>query len=331
MPTRRLLAVVTASAGACAGAAGGAVRTARAQAAFPDQPVRLVVPFAPGGPADTIARLLGRAMSARLGQPVVVDSRSGAGGVVGVESVARARPDGHTLVLGSTGALVVLPHLMPRMPYDPARDLAPVSLVVEVPQLLVVGRSLRVTTLRALLDEAKRRPGQLTYGSAGNGSTPHLAAELLRLRAGIDLTHVPYRGAAPAVTDLLAGQIDMMLADLPVLLPHVRGGAVTALGVAARERSPALPDVPTLAEAGLAGAESETWYGLLAPAGTPPERIATLQRAAAAALEDPETRRALVEQGGRPVGSTPEEFAAFLRRETAKWGEVVRAANIRLE
>jgi tripartite-type tricarboxylate transporter receptor subunit TctC len=322
MPTRREIAALLA----------GGLAAGRAQAQdFPTQPVRLIVPFAAGGPADAIARLLGRVMGQRLGQPIVVESRSGAGGVVGVEAVARSRPDGHTLVLASTGAIAILPHLMPRMPYDPLRDLAPVGQVLSVPQVMVVGRALPVTTLAEFLAEARRRPRQITYGSAGNGSTLQMAAELLRLRAGIELTHVPYRGAAPAVTDLLAGQIDMMMGDIPVLLPQIRSNAVRALGVTARERSAALPEVPTIAEAGVDGVFSDTWYGLLAPAGTPPSRIALLQRAMVAALEDGETRRALLDQGGALVGSTPEAFAELLRTETAKWGEVVRAADIRLE
>ena len=309
----------------CAG-----VPTARAQS-FPDQPIRLIVPFAAGGPADTIARLIGRVMAQRLGQPVVVESRSGAGGVVGVEAVARSWPDGHTIVLASTGAMVALPHMMPRMPYDPLRDLAPISLVIRVPHLLAVGPKVPARTLPELLALARKQPGQLTFGSAGNGSTPHLAGELFRQRAGLDLVHVPYRGAAPAVTDLLAGQVDIILADLPVLLPHVRGGAVKALAVAAPERSATLPEVPTMAEAGLSGVESDTWYGLLGPAGTAPDRIGVLQQSLVAALNDAETRRALLAQGGNPVGGTADEFAAFLRQETTKWGEVIRAAHIRME
>jgi tripartite-type tricarboxylate transporter receptor subunit TctC len=325
MLTRRA-AVGAALLACCAGA-----RTGRAQGAGPAQPLRLIVPFAAGGPADAVARLVGRVMGERLGQPVVVDSRSGAGGVVGVEAAARSRPDGQTVVLASTGALVALPHMMPRMPYDPARDLAPVSLVLTVPHLLVVGPHVPAQTLQELLALARRRPGQLTYGSAGNGSTPHLAGELFRLRAGLDLVHVPYRGAAPAVTDLLAGQIDMILADVPVLLPHIRGGALRALAIAAPGRSAALPEVPAMGEAGLPDVVSGTWYGLLAPAGTPPDRIGALRQSLVAALADAETRRALLEQGGTLVGGTPDEFAAFLREETARWGEVIRAARIRME
>jgi tripartite-type tricarboxylate transporter receptor subunit TctC len=327
MPTRRGAAAALLAGLAAPWTAPG---TAAAQG-FPDQPIRMIVPFAPGGPADLIARSIGRVMGERLGQPVVVESRSGAGGAVGVEAAARSRPDGHALVLASTGALVVLPHMMPRMAYDAKRDLAPVSHVLSVPQLLVVGRHLPVRTLPELVALARQRPGRLTFGSAGNGSSLHLAGEMFRLQAGIDITHVPYRGAAPAVTDLIGGQIDMILADVPVVLSHARGGAVTPLAVTAAQRSPAMPDVPTMAELGLPGVRSETWYAVFAPAGTPPDRVSRLQGAVVAALQDPETRRVLMEQGGELVGSTPEALAAHLESEFAKWGEVVRASGAKLE
>lgn len=304
---------------------------ARAQATFPDQPVRMIIPFAPGGPADIIGRLVGRGMEQRLGQPVVIDSRSGAGGVIGVEAGARARPDGQTVVLASTGALVVLPHMMPRMPYDAQRDLAPIAHVLSVPQILVVRRQRNLTSVRALVDEAKRQPGRLTFGSAGTGSSLHLAGELFKLRAGIDITHVPYRGAAPAITDLLAGSIDMILADVPIVLPGARSGELVALGVTAETRSPALPDVPTLTESGIPGVISETWYALFAPAGTPPDRIAKLNEAAAGALADETIRRALTEQGGTVAGGAPDRLAALLRSEYAKWGEIVRVSGAKLE
>jgi tripartite-type tricarboxylate transporter receptor subunit TctC len=301
-----------------------------AQATFPDQPVKMIVPFAPGGPADIIARILGQAMGSKLGQPVVVDSRSGAGGAVGVEAGARSRPDGLTTVLASTGALVVLPHLMPRMAYDAQKDLAPITHVLSVPQILVVKKARGITSVAELVALAKRRPGELTFGSAGNGSSLHLAGELFKLKTGIDITHVPYRGAAPAVTDLLAGTIDMILADVPVVLPHIRSGELLALGVTAEQRAPILPEVPTMAEAGAAGVISETWYALFAPAGTPKDRIAKLHDAAAAALQDSEVRRSLADQGGQIVGGTPEQLAAFMVSENKKWGELVRLANVTL-
>ena len=298
---------------------------------FPDQPIRIVAPFAPGGPADTIARAISGVMGQRLGQPVVVENRSGAGGAIGVENVARSRPDGTSLVLASNGALVILPHLMPRLGYDPLRDLAPVSLVLTVPQILVARNTLPIRSLQELIAEAKRRPGGLSYGSTGTGTAPHLATELLRLRAGITLTHVPYRGAAPAITDLIGGQIDLMVGDVTVLLPQIRSGAVAALAIAASARSPMLPEVPTMAEAGLPDVESEGWYALFAPAGTPPDRVARLQGAARAAVEDPATAASLRALGTTLVGGTPGELATLLRAESAKWGGVVRDAQIQLD
>jgi tripartite-type tricarboxylate transporter receptor subunit TctC len=307
-----------------------APQLAQAQSPFPDQPVKMIVPFAPGGPADIIARILGQGMSARLGQPVVVDSRSGAGGAVGVEAGARSRPDGLTTVLASTGALVVLPHLMPRMAYDAQKDLAPITHVLSVPQILVVKKGRGMNSVAEVVAQAKKQPGKLTFGSAGNGSSLHLAGELFKLKSGIDITHVPYRGAAPAVTDLLAGTIDMILADVPVVLPHIRSGELLALGVTAEQRAPTLPDVPTMTEAGAPGVISETWYALFAPAGTPKDRIAKLHDAAVAALQDNDVRRSLADQGGQVVGNTPEQLAAFMVSENRKWGELVKLANVTL-
>ena len=312
------------------GAAALASRHAVAQA-FPDQPVRMIVPFAAGGPADIIARLVGQPMGAKLGRPIVVESRSGAGGMVGVEAAARSRPDGLTTVLASTGAVVVLPQIMPRMAYDVGRDLAPIIHVLSVPQVLVVSPRLGARSVAELVALARRQPGKLTYGSAGNGSSLHLAGELFRLRTGTEITHVPYRGAAPAVTDLLGGTIDMLLADVPVVLPHIRGGALPALAVTATARNPALPEVPTMEEAGARDVISETWYALFAPAGTPAERIAILHDAAASALRDGEVRRSLAEGGGTVAGGTPGDLAAFVRSEAAKWGEVIRLANIKAD
>ncbi len=299
--------------------------------AYPDQPIRLVIPFAPGGPADLIARLIGARMGDRLGRPMVVESRSGAGGTIGVDAAAKARPDGYTLVLASTGAMVILPHLMPTMPYDPLRDLTPIGLVLAVPQVFAIAPGLAASSVAEVVALAKARPGTLAFGSAGTGSSLHLAGALFALRAGIDITHVPYRGAAPAVTDLLAGRIQLLLADVPILLPQVRGGTLRALAVTGRERSEVLPDLPTMAEAGITGVVSETWYGLLGPAGIPADRIATLQAALAATLRDPETRRTLAEQGGRIADIEGAAFAAFIRAEHAQWGEVIRTAGIRME
>lgn len=303
---------------------------ARAQT-FPDQPVRLIVPFAAGGPADIIARLVGRVMGDRLGKPVVIEARPGAGGSIGVDVAAKSRPDGHTLVLASSGATVILPHLRNSMPYDTLRDLAPISQVLGVPQIVSVAPNLGVRTFAELIAMAKARPGQIAFGSAGIGSSLHMAAELLKLRAGIDITHVPYPGAAPAVTDLLAGRIQLLMADTPALIGHVRAGALPALAVTSAQRLGVLPDVPTAVEAGVPGMVSETWYGVLGPAGIPPDRIATLNAAVVGAVRDEETSRQLLNQGGRIVGSSPAEFAAFIRQTHATWGEVVRATGVRLE
>jgi len=298
---------------------------------FPDQPVRMIVPFAAGGLADIIARLISRVMTERLGRPIVVESRAGAGGMIGVDAVAKARPDGHMLVMASSGAIVILPHLQPNMPYDSLRDLTPITQVLGVPQIVSVAPQLGVRSMAELVAMAKARPGQLAFGSAGIGSSLHMAGELLKIRAGIDIIHVPYRGAAPAVTDLIAGRLQILMADAPALIGQVRAGTLPALAVTSAERLGVLPDVPTAIEAGIPGMVSETWYGLLGPAGIAPDRVAILHAAARAALQDPETRRLLLEQGGRIVGSTPTEFAAFIRQTHATWGEVVRMTGVKLE
>lgn len=298
---------------------------------FPDQPIRMIVPFAAGGPADTIARVVARVMSERLGRPVVVESRAGAGGVIGVDAAAKARPDGHTLVMASSGAIVILPHLRANMPYDALRDLSPVGQVLGVPQIVSAAPGLGLRSLAELVAMARARPGQLAFGSAGIGSSLHMAGELLKLRTGIDITHIPYPGAAPAVTDLLAGRIQILLADVPALIGQVRAGALPALAVTAEQRIAVLPDVPTAIEAGVPGLVSETWYGVLSPAGIPPERIMILNAAIRAATEEGEARRVLTEQGGRIVSDSPEAFASFIRQTYTAWGEVVRATGVRLD
>ena len=299
---------------------------------WPDQPVRLIVPFPPGGPADVIARLVSRVMGERLGRPLVIESRSGAGGLVGTEAVVRSRPDGNTLIFASSGAMSIQPHLQgASMTFDVQRDLSPIGLVLSVPQIVTVSPQLRVQNIAELVAMAKAQPGRLTYGSAGIGSSLHMAGELFRQRAGIDIVHVPFRGAAPAVTEVLAGRIDILLADVPALLSHVRSGTLRALAVTSRDRIALLPDVPTMEQAGVPGMISETWYGMLAPAGTPPDRIATLNRALTAALTDAETLRALGEQGGMVQSGSPEQFGAFIRANYGVWAEVIRVGNIRPE
>jgi tripartite-type tricarboxylate transporter receptor subunit TctC len=305
-----------------------AATRARAQA-WPDRPLRLIVPFPPGGPVDTGARLMAAALGPALGQTVLVENRSGAGGVIGVDAVAKAAPDGTTIAYASTGALAVNPSLLPNLPYDTLRDLTPVAIVTATMSALIV-RPDGPATLAALVAAAKARPGRLSFASTGPGGTPHLAAELLKLRTGTDIAHVAYRGAAPVITAMLAGEIDMAFLDVPVLLPHIREGKFRALIVTGRERAGVLPEVPVAAEAGAPGVEVEGWNGMLVPAATPAERVARLSEAVRAALAPgAETRRRFEAMGQRVVDLGPAEAASFLRAEIAKWGEVVRAANIR--
>ncbi|HWL83821.1 MAG TPA: tripartite tricarboxylate transporter substrate binding protein [Roseomonas sp.] len=314
---------------AAALAAGALPCGAAAAAAYPDRPVRLVVPFPPGGPVDAGARIMANALTAELGQSVVVENRAGAGGVVGVDAVVKSEPDGYTLSFASTGAVAVNQSLIPSTPYDCRRDLVPIVIVSAIPMLMVAKAGLPVASLADLIALAKRKP--LTYGTSGPGGTPHLSGELLKQRAGIELTHVPYRGAAPAVTAILAGEVDTVILDPLVLLPHVREGKARALATTGPTRSPAMPDIPTVAEAGVPGVEVENWYAMLAPTGTPPERIARLWEISRTALQKAAVSRSFTDQGGRMVISGPEESASFISAEVTKWAEVVRAGHLRAD
>ncbi|MBX6373560.1 MAG: tripartite tricarboxylate transporter substrate binding protein [Acetobacteraceae bacterium] len=280
---------------------------------------------------DAGARILAGALPDHLRQAVVVENRSGAGGVLGMDAVAKAAPDGYTLGYGSLGPVGVGASLLANPPYDSRKDFAPVSIVGSVPSMIVVRPGLGAGTLQDLLRLARERPGRVTYASAGIGSTPQLAFELLKLRTGVDITHVAYRGAAPAITALIAGEVDCTSLDVMVLLPQVREGRLRALAVASRTRSPAVPEVPTTAEAGLPDVVVENWYAVLAPAGTPRDRVERLHAAVAAAVARPETARRFTEQGTRVIANQPEEATAFIRAEVARWAEVVRAANIRAD
>lgn len=328
MTTRRQLAGLGAAAALTCSAL---TRPALAQAArLPDGPVRLVVPFAPGGPNDLVARVLGQKLGAILGRNVVVENRSGAGGVIGTDNVAKAAPDGRSLCLTSAGAIAISPVLGAPMPFDVARDLAPITLVALMPELLAVTPSLSVRSVAELVDYAKKNPGKMNYGSSGNGSMPHLAGEAFRATAGIDITHVPYRGAAPAVTDLIAGQVQMMFADMPALISQVQAGALRPIAVASSERSSLLPDTPTMAEAGVP-VIADNWYGLVTSSKVPVSLQALLHDAAATALRDPDLVKSYGEQGARPVGGSQEEFRDFIAKESTRWGEVGRRAGIRME
>jgi tripartite-type tricarboxylate transporter receptor subunit TctC len=308
------------------------VTTALAQPArLSDGPIRLVVPFPPGGPNDLVARVLAQKLGPILDRVVVIENRSGAGGVVGTDFVAKAPADGKTLCLTSAGAIAISPALLPTMPFDTARDLAPITLVALMPELLAVNKSLPVNTLAELIDYAKKNPGKINFASSGNGSMPHLAGESLRDAAKIDIVHVPYRGAAPAVTDLIAGQVQMMFADMPALMSQVQAGALRPIALASKERSPLLPNTPTLIEAGQPKVEAENWYGLVVSAKTPEPIRALLHDAAVKALADAELKKAYAEQGAIPVGNKPEEFGAFIASENEKWGRIGKAAGVTMD
>jgi tripartite-type tricarboxylate transporter receptor subunit TctC len=298
---------------------------------FPNKPVKLIVPFPPGGPNDIIARTVGQRMSELLKQPVLIDNRAGAGGVVGSDAVAKAEPDGYTIAITSAGALAISTSLQEKVPYDPLKDFKHITLVAKVPELLVVATSVPAANMKELIALAKAKPGQLNFASSGPGSMPHLAGELLRLTAGIDIVHVPYRGAAPAVNDLLGQQVQMVFLDLPVLLPQVFAGTLRPIAVGSKQRVAALKDVPTTAEVGFPQIEAENWYGMVAPPRTPPAVVAKLHEAAVGAMRSPEVRDKLADQGATLIGDTPEEFAAYIKSEIDKWAKVVQAAGIKPE
>jgi tripartite-type tricarboxylate transporter receptor subunit TctC len=297
---------------------------------YPTRPIRLIVPFPAGGPSDLFARILGIKLTESLGQQVVIENRSGVGGVTGVDVVARSAPDGYTIGLNSAGALSIIPFMM-KMPFDWQKDLALLTLVARVPEVLVVNPALKVETLKDLVEDARANPGKLNFGSSGVGSISHMAVELLKTEAHIDMVHVPYRGAAPAVTDLLGGQVQLTVFDVPVLLPHIRSGALRALAVTSKTRAANLPDVPTTAEAGFPTVLSDNWYGLLAPAATPPAILNKIQTAATAALRSDDLKAQYAKQDADAAPTTPEEFAAFVTAERAKWKEVVTATGVKFE
>jgi tripartite-type tricarboxylate transporter receptor subunit TctC len=309
--------------------AAGAIRSAAAQPAWPDRPVRVVVPFPPGGSNDIVARLLCEALRERTGQPWIVENRSGAGGNIGADAVAKAAPDGTTLLLTAPGPLTINNALFASMPYVAARDLAPLALVATVPIVLMTGPDLAARNVRELIALAKAQPGKIAFGSSGNGSTNHLAGELFRSMAGIEIVHVPYRGAAPAMTDLVGGQIGMLFDNLPAVLPQVRDGRVRALAVAGARRTDALPDVPTMAEAGLPGFEAEAWFGLVGPAGMAAPLRARVAALVTEALADPGLRAKLAGTGAEPGTLVGEGFGEFLARERETWSRVIEASGAR--
>lgn len=297
---------------------------------YPSKPVRLVVPYTAGGGADTTARLIAPKLQEALGQTVVVDNRPGAGGSIGDDAVAKATPDGHTLLIGAF-AHAVNPSLMGKMPFRTPDDFAPISLLVTVPELLVVTPSFPAKTVQELIAMARAQPGKLSYASSGNGSAQHLAAELFKMRTGIDIQHVPYKGGSLAVADVAAGHVPFYFGNMSAALPQARGGKVRALAVTSPQRSPAAPEVPTMAESGVTGCEIFEWNALLAPAATPPEIVKRLHAEVVKVMAMDDIRAKFADLGAQPVGSNPEELAAFLKVEMAKWAEVVKTANVKIE
>jgi tripartite-type tricarboxylate transporter receptor subunit TctC len=307
-----------------------AVGTAAAQS-WPVKPLRLIVPGAPGGPPDIRARWLANHLAPALGQAVVVDNKPGAGGAIAMEMAAKSAPDGHTMILVHQGTLTINPHIYPHLSYDPLRDFAPVTRLVVSAMLLAVPPDSPVSSVADLIRLARERPGQLTFGSGGAGTPPHLAAELFKRAAGIDVVHVPYKSAAPAMLDLVAGRLSFNLDGVAILLPQVRAGKLKALGVSSPQRLTYLSDVPTIAESGVPGFEYWAWMGISLPAGTPAQIVGQVNAAIVKVLATAEARDWFAAQGGEPKGETPEQFAAFIRAEHDKWGTVVREAGIKLE
>jgi len=299
--------------------------------AYPSKPIRLIVPFPAGGPADIFGRFLAQGMTAQLGQTVVIENVSGVGGVLGVERAAKSAPDGYTLVLNSSSSVSIAPFSMAKMPYDPAKDLTLVTTVVRVPEVLAVNPVLPVNTLAELVTYAKGNPGKVNFGSAGSGTITHLAGELLKVEASVNLVHVPYKGAAPAVNDLLGGQVQMGVFDVPILLPHIRSGKLKALAVTSARRAPSLPEVPTTADGGYPKVLSDNWYGLVGPAGIPPAVLRRIHDAAVKALNAPDLMEQYSKVSGVPMPSSPEEYATYIAQEQRKWGAVVKAIGFKAE
>ena len=298
---------------------------------YPAKAVRLIVPYAAGGTADMLARAIGQKIGQSFGQQVIIDNRPGAGGNIGADLAAKAAPDGYTLLMGTVATHAINPNLYPNMPYDAARDFAPIVLIATLPNLLVVHPSLPVRSVKELIELAKAKPGELAFASAGNGTSQHLSGELFKKMTGVDMIHVPYKGSAPAVTDLVGGQVQLMFDNIPSSLPQVRAGKLRALAVTGPRRSPVLPDLPTLSEAGLPGFSITSWFALFAPAGTPERILHRLNREAGKAIASRELRQLWLAQGIEPAGGTAEQLAAFRRIEASRWEKIAKDSGARVE
>ena len=299
--------------------------------AYPVKPIRMVVHFPPGGPTDLVARAVGQKFTEAWGQQVVIDNRPGAGGVVGVESVVRAPPDGYTLLFATGGSMSIAPALIAKLPYNVFSDLAPIGLVVINPQILVLHPSVPANSVRELVKLAKAKPGQINYASVGPGSPNHLGVEMLKFMTGIDMVHIPYKGTAPAVTDVLAGHVSLMFNSMPSVLQHVKSGRLKGIAVGSAKRSPAAPAIPTVAESGVPGFEYVTWYGMFAPAATPKDIVSKLNGELVRVLHDKDVAQRLEREGAEPAPGTPEQLARYMRSEHEQWKKTIAAAKIRIE
>jgi tripartite-type tricarboxylate transporter receptor subunit TctC len=305
--------------------------TASAQGQYPNKAIRLVVPFAAGGNTDIMARLIGAKMAEYLGQQVIIDNRGGAGGNIGADLVAKSPPDGYTLLMATVATHALNAALYTKMPYDPVTDFEPISLLAVVPQLLVIHPSLKATTVQEFVSLLKAEPGKYSYGSSGNGTPLHLAGELFKSLGKVEMGHVPYRGSGPALTDLMSGQIQVMFDLIPSVMPHVKAGTVRALAITSLKRSAVMPDMPTVAESGLAGYETYTWNALFAPAKTPRAIIDRLNAEANKAVAQPDVRQKMIDNSAEPIGTTPEQLAEHVKAELAKWTPIVKASGAKVD